>query len=59
MKYEEVGLHAYDSVSTARAVPDSYFRFYNERRPHSNLHCGNSPHWVSLSAAQLVVRGIL
>lgn len=37
VKYEEVYLHAYDTVSTARAGLDRYFRFYNTRRPHSGL----------------------
>jgi putative transposase len=37
VKYEEVYLHAYDSVSSARAELDRYFRFYNGRRPHSSL----------------------
>jgi putative transposase len=37
VKYEEVYLHAYGSVSSARAGLDRYFRFYNTRRPHSSL----------------------
>ncbi|NIB45249.1 IS3 family transposase [Pseudomaricurvus alkylphenolicus] len=37
VKYEEVYLHAYDTVSDARAGLDRYFRFYNGRRPHSSL----------------------
>ncbi len=37
VKYEEVYLHAYDTVSAARAGLDRYFRFYNTRRPHSGL----------------------
>lgn len=37
VKYEEVYLHAYDTVSAAKAVLDRYFRFYNSRRPHSSL----------------------
>ena len=37
LKYEEVYLRAYDSVSDARASIDRYFDFYNSRRPHSNL----------------------
>ena len=37
VKYEEVYLHAYDSVSSTRAGLDRYFRFYNTRRPHSSL----------------------
>ena len=37
VKYEEVYLHAYESVSAAKAGLDRYFRFYNNRRPHSRL----------------------
>lgn len=37
VKYEEVYLHAYDTVSSAKAGLDRYFRFYNSRRPHSSL----------------------
>jgi putative transposase len=37
VKYEEVYLRAYDSVSEARAALGRYFRFYNSRRPHSSL----------------------
>lgn len=37
VKYEEVYLHAYDTVSFAKAGLDRYFRFYNYRRPHSSL----------------------
>ena len=37
IKYEEVYLHAYDSVSAARAGIGRYVDFYNARRPHSSL----------------------
>jgi putative transposase len=37
VKYEEVYLHAYDTVSAAKAGLNRYFRFYNSRRPHSSL----------------------
>jgi putative transposase len=37
VKYEEVYLRAYDSVSDARASIGRYFDFYNSRRPHSSL----------------------
>jgi putative transposase len=37
VKYEEVYLRAYDSVSEARASIGRYFDFYNSRRPHSSL----------------------
>ena len=37
VKYEEVYLHAYDTVSEARAAIGRYLHFYNHRRPHSSL----------------------
>lgn len=37
VKYEEVYLHAYDTVSVARAGLSRYFTFYNTRRPHRAL----------------------
>src|ERR1039457_5681210 len=37
VKYEEVYLRAYDTVSEARVSIGCYFRFYNTRRPHSSL----------------------
>jgi putative transposase len=37
VKYEEVYLHAYDSVSHARQSLGRYFKLYNQRRPHSSL----------------------
>jgi putative transposase len=37
VKYEEVYLRAYDSVSDARASLGRYLDFYNGRRPHSSL----------------------
>ena len=37
IKYEEVYLHAYDSVSAATAGIGRYFTLYNTRRPHSSL----------------------
>ena len=42
VKYEEVYLRAYDSVSEARASIRRYFDFYNRRRPHSSLD-GTTP----------------
>jgi putative transposase len=42
VKYEEVYLHAYDSVSEARASLGRYFEFYNQRRPHTSLD-GSTP----------------
>ena len=37
VKYEEVYLRAYDSVSDARRSIGRYLDFYNGRRPHSSL----------------------
>ena len=37
VKYEEVYLRAYESVSEARSGLGRYFEFYNSKRPHSSL----------------------
>lgn len=37
VKYEEVYLHGYETVSVARQALTRYFDFYNRRRPHSTL----------------------
>jgi putative transposase len=37
VKYEEVYLRAYDSVSEARTSIGRYLDFYNRRRPHTSL----------------------
>ena len=37
VKYEEVYLRAYESVSEARIGLGQYFEFYNANRPHSSL----------------------
>lgn len=37
VKYEEVYLRAYDSVSHAKASIEKYLNFYNVRRPHSRF----------------------
>lgn len=37
VKYEEVYLNGYDSVSVARQALNKYFDFCNRRRPHSTL----------------------
>jgi putative transposase len=42
VKYEEVYLRAYDSVSEARTSIGRYLDFYNRRRPHSSLD-GTTP----------------
>lgn len=42
IKYEEVYLHAYETVSAARSAIGRYLDFYNSRRPHSALD-GETP----------------
>ena len=42
VKYEEVYLHAYDSVAQVRQGLQRYFKFYNERRPHPS-RAGKTP----------------
>ena len=42
VKYEEVYLRAYDSVSHARASLTRYMEFYNTARPHT-AHSGKTP----------------
>ena len=37
VKYEEVYLHAYDTVSAAKAGLERYLRYYSGLRPHSSL----------------------
>ena len=37
VKYEEVYLNAYSGGGEAKAGLDTYFRFYNTRRPHQPL----------------------
>jgi putative transposase len=49
VKYEEVYLHAYDSVAEARQGLQRYFSFYNQRRPHRALD-GQTPDIVYFAA---------
>jgi putative transposase len=49
IKYEEVYLRAYASVSDARASTRRYLGFYNSRRPHSSLD-GKTPDQVYFNA---------
>jgi len=37
IKYEEIYLHGYDSVSEARSRIGQYIQFFNNRRPHQSL----------------------
>ena len=45
VKYEEIYLHGYETVSDARQALTRYFDFYNRRRPHSTLD-GKTPDTV-------------
>ena len=37
VKYEEVYLKAYDTVKIAKRSISDYFKFYNQKQPHSSL----------------------
>jgi putative transposase len=52
IKYEEIYLHAYNSVSDARACIGKYLSFYNQRRPHSE-HTGETPDNMYFSTIEL------
>jgi putative transposase len=49
VKYEDIYLRAYDSVSAVRIGLNRYFNFYNSRRPHSSLD-GQTPDQVYFNA---------
>ena len=51
VKYEEVYLRAYASVTEARASIGRYLAFYNVRRPHSSLG-GQTPDQAYLTPLQ-------
>jgi putative transposase len=51
VKYEDIYLRAYDSVSAVRTGLNRYFNFYNSRRPHSSLD-GQTPDQVYFNALQ-------
>lgn len=52
VKYEEVYLKAYDSVSAARQGLATYLDFYNSRRPHQS-HDGRTPDMIYFGTLQL------
>jgi putative transposase len=52
IKYEKIYLHAYNSVSDARAGIGNYLSFYNERRPHTE-HGGDTPDNMYFSTMDL------
>lgn len=57
VKYEEVYLKAYGSLTEARQELGAYFKFYNERRRHQGLD-GKTPdevYWGTLPAVGAVV----
>lgn len=57
IKYEEVYLKAYDSVSAAKANLSTYLTFYNTRRPHQSLD-GQTPdtiYFAGLAQEELAV----
>jgi len=49
VKYEDVYLRAYETVSAVRTGLNKYFDFYNSRRPHSSLD-GRTPDQVYYDA---------
>ena len=55
VKYEEVYLHAYDTVSDAHAQIGKYLAFYNARRPHS-VHKGRTPDHVYFSSLPILAQ---
>jgi putative transposase len=54
VKYEEVYLHAYDSVAAAKDGIGKYLAFYNGRRPHTALD-RNTPDNVYFESQPLAV----
>jgi putative transposase len=52
LKYQEVYLRAYDTVSEARASIARYITFYNSRRPH-RAHKGRTPDAAYFAALPL------
>jgi putative transposase len=54
VKYEEVYLRAYDTVSEARAAIGRYLDFYNRLRPHSSLD-RKTPDEAYFSASPMAV----
>jgi putative transposase len=59
VKYEEVYLKAYDSVSAARHSLARYFEFYNARRPHQSHDGQHAGHGLLRNAAADAGRGVM
>ena len=59
IKYEEVYLWAYDSVSEARNSIGRYLDFYNSRRPHSSLDGGtpDQAYFIPIAISTRYCRG--
>ena len=57
VKYEEVYLHGYETVSIARKALSQYFDFYNRRRPHSTLD-GKTPDMAYFNLTKIVFETI-
>jgi putative transposase len=53
VKYEEIYLHGYDTVSDVKQALSRYFDFYNRRRPHSTLD-GQTPDTAYFTQPRLV-----
>jgi hypothetical protein len=60
VKYEEVYLHAYESVGQAKAGIGRYLDFYNNRRPHTALDkkTPDEFYFASLLAIQKAARPV-
>lgn len=54
VKYEDIYLRAYDSVSEVKAGLNRYFKFYNSLRPHSSLD-GKTPDQVYFNSLPQVM----
>ena len=52
MKYEDIYLHAYETVREVNIALASYFSFYNARRVHQSLHY-RTPDEVYLGAGEM------
>lgn len=58
LKYENVYLHAYETVAAARTGITKYLEFFNTARPHSSLG-GKTPDTIYFSLGQLQKAALL